>query len=46
MAFQIEDEIIEEFEVKNKCIYGYLYGNSINNLAKIYQPLNSTKKVY
>lgn len=44
MAFQIEDEIIEEFEVKNKCIYGYLYGNSINNLAKIYQPLNSTKK--
>lgn len=44
MSFVVEDEIVEEFIVKNKNIYGYFYGNKEGNLAKIYQPFNKEKK--
>ena len=44
MSFIHDDEIVEEFVVKKKNVYGYFYGNKDGNLAKIYQPLNKEKK--
>lgn len=44
MSFVMDGEIVEEFTVNNKNIYGYFYGKEEGNLAKIYQPYNRDKK--
>ena len=38
MSLLENNEIIEEFIVKEPCIYGYFYGEEEGNLAKVYQP--------
>jgi hypothetical protein len=44
MTYKVDNEVLEEFTVKGKNIYGYFYGTEKGNLAKIYQPLNKDKR--
>ncbi|NCD06162.1 MAG: hypothetical protein EOL97_08590 [Spirochaetia bacterium] len=44
MSLLENKQVIEDFIVKDTCIYGYFYGNEEGNLAKIYQPCREDRK--